>query len=203
MDDSTLLLVEAGLIRGEDATGLVTGTVAAVTRTEGGVVAARPGDTQPAPGGRTTTSGCVSYLFDRLPEGVAVPSGLGLRTTDDGWLASHRPPEWEVGEWADLLTGKLGPWAMLTDAAGVVSLCHSARLTGGGAEAGVFTATPHRGRGLAKVVTSAWARLAWDRQVPLFYSHAEDNGASRRVAEGLGLRRLERVWFVSRSEPNV
>ena len=203
MDDSTLLLVEAGLIRGEDAAGLVTGTVVAVTRTEGGVVAARPGDTQPAPGGRTTASGCVSYLFDRLPEVVAVPSGLDLRTADDGWLSSRRPPEWEVGEWADLLAGTLGPWAMLTDAAGVVSLCHSARLTTAGAEAGVFTAASHRGRGLAKVVTAAWARLAWDRRAPLFYSHAEDNAASRQVAEGLGLRRLGRVWFVSRSEPEV
>jgi RimJ/RimL family protein N-acetyltransferase len=116
-------------------------------------------------------------------------------------LRSRRPPEWKAAQWAELLAGNLGPWAILSDAAGVVSLCHSARLTPAGAEAGVFTAASHRGRGLAQVVTAAWAGAVWHRGVPLFYSHAEDNPASQRVAEGLGLRRLGRVWFVSRSDP--
>ena len=200
MDDSTLLLVEAGIIRGEEAAGLVAATVLAVTRTEQGVAAVRPGDTHLAPGEQTAMSGCVSYLFDPRPEVPGVPAGFELRTAEDGWLSSRRPPEWDAVEWADLLAGNLGPWAVLSDAAGVVvSLCHAARLTPSGAEAGVFTAASHRGRGLAREVCAAWAGAAQDLAVPLFYSHAEDNLASQRVATGLGLRRLGRVWFVTRT----
>jgi len=202
MDDSSLLLAEAGVIRGEDAGGLVIGTVLAVARTTTGVVASRPGDTHLAPGERTTTTGCVSYLIDERPAVTALPSGSELRTADaDGWLSDRRPPEWEADEWSDLLAGRLGPWAIVTWKEAVASLCHCARLAAAGAEAGVHTAAAHRGRGLARLATAAWATQLWDRGVPLFYSHAEDNASSQRVAEGLGLRRLGRLWFVTRAEP--
>ena len=129
-----------------------------------------------------------------------MPAAYELRINDpDGWLARRRPPEWEPAEWADLLAGRLGPWAVLSRNDEVASLCHSARLTSAGAEAGVFTAEGHRGRGLGRTVTAAWAPQLRDWGIPLFYSHAEDNEASRRVAEGLGLRALGRLWFVSRA----
>jgi RimJ/RimL family protein N-acetyltransferase len=199
MDDCSLLLVEAGVIRGEDAAGLVIGTVLAVARTTAGAVASRPGDSHLARGERTTLTGCVSYLVDRRPAATAVPPGYELRTADaDGWLAGRRPPEWEAAEWVDLLAGRLGPWAIVSDTDGVASVCHSARLATAGAEAGVHTAAAHRARGLARVATAAWTRQVWDRGIPLFYSHAEDNASSQRVAEGLGLRPLGRVWFVTR-----
>ncbi len=82
-------------------------------------------------------------------------------------------------------------------------MCHCARLATAGAEAGVYTAAAHRGRGLARLATAAWASQLWDRGVPLFYSHAEDNASSQRVAEGLGLRLLGRLWFVTRAEPEA
>jgi predicted GNAT family acetyltransferase len=65
----------------------------------------------------------------------------------------------------------------------------------------VFTAASHRGRGLARAATAAWSDQLWDRGIPLFYSHADDNVSSRRVAEGLGLRPLGRLWFVTRQAP--
>lgn len=199
MDDCSLLLVEAGVIRGENDAGLVIGAVLAVARTTAGDVASRPGDTNLSPGERTTVTGCLSYLVDRRPATPTVPPGYELRTADaDGWLAGRRPPEWEADEWADLLAGRLWPWAIVSDTEGVASLCHSARLTTAGAEAGVYTSAAHRGHGLARVTTAAWARELWDRGIPLFYSHAEDHASSQRVAEGLGLRPLGRVWFVTR-----
>jgi RimJ/RimL family protein N-acetyltransferase len=202
MDGCSLLLVEAGIIRGETAEGLVRGAVLATARSVDGSVGSRPGDVQLVQGDTTTASAAVCYLIDRPPAPSTIPSGYELRTADsDGWLASRRPPEWEAGEWVELLTGQLGPWAMLTDEHGVASLCHSARLTTAGAEAGVFTAARHRGRGLARTVTAAWADQLWDRDTPLFYSHADDNISSRRVAEGLDLRPLGRLWFLLRREP--
>jgi hypothetical protein len=202
MDDCSLLLAEAGVIRGETADGLVREVVLAGARSADGSVGSRPGDTQLIPGDTTTTAASVCYLIDRRPAPPTVPAGYELRTADpDGWLAGRRPPEWDVAEWAELLTGQLGPWAMLTDEHGVASLCHSARLTPAGAEAGVFTGAVHRGRGLARIGTAVWADQLWDRGTPLFYSHADDNVSSRRVAEGLDLRPLGRLWFVRRREP--
>ena len=98
------------------------------------------------------------------------------------------------------MAGRLGPWAVVSDESGVASICHSSRLTPAGAEAGVYTAASHRGRGLARLATAAWACQLWDRGVPAFYSHADDNAASQRVAEALGLRLLGRLWFVTRRE---
>lgn len=201
MDDCSLLLVEAGVIRGEDPAGLVIGIVLAVGRTNAGAVRTRPGDAHLAPGESTTTSACVGYLVDRHPAVPVVPAGYDVRTADpDGWLANRRPPEWDAVEWADLLAGRLGPWGVVSDEGGVASVCHSARLTTAGAEAGVYTAASHRGRRLARAATAAWAGQLWDRGVPLFYSHADDNISSQRVAEGLDLRPLGRLWFVTRRE---
>jgi RimJ/RimL family protein N-acetyltransferase len=68
-----------------------------------------------------------------------------------------------------------------------VSICYSARLTPAAAEAGVDTATAHRGQGFAVSVVAAWAEAIrrMDR-IPL-YSTSWDNIASQRVARKLGL----------------
>jgi hypothetical protein len=68
-----------------------------------------------------------------------------------------------------------------------VSICFSARLTSDAAEAGVDTATAHRGQGSAVSVVAAWADAIrrMDR-LPL-YSTSWDNLASQRVASKLGL----------------
>jgi hypothetical protein len=80
------------------------------------------------------------------------------------------------------------PLAVARNSVGeVVSVCHSARRSGRGAEAGVETAPGYRGRGLAAAVVVAWARaLISEGLVPL-YSTQWTNTASRAVARKLGL----------------
>ena len=69
----------------------------------------------------------------------------------------------------------------------IVSTCESSRENGEAAEAWVRTLPPFRGRGFARQVTAAWAMHAHTRGKLPFYSHREDNLASRAVARGLGL----------------
>jgi RimJ/RimL family protein N-acetyltransferase len=68
-----------------------------------------------------------------------------------------------------------------------VAVCASVRLTSDAHEAGVDTASSHRGRGYAAQVVAAWARAVRDvGRVPL-YSTSWKNEASRAVARKLGL----------------
>ena len=68
-----------------------------------------------------------------------------------------------------------------------VSICASVRLTDEACEAGVDTALPHRGRGYAAQVVSAWAKAVRELdRVPL-YSTSWTNTASRSVARKLAL----------------
>lgn len=202
-DDLDLLLAEAALIWGEDQHGLLgDDTVLAVARSVDGRVATRAGsgeltgDTQPL------TAGCVSFLVpDNMPQ-LSIPADLTLRQSDgSGWLADHRPADWSGGQWQELLDGRLGPWASLTDRTGVVALCHSARLSPLGAEAGVRTEATHRGRGLAGLVLAGWAGQLRERRIPLYYSASDSNAASLRVAAKLGLAPIGRLWRVFTDTP--
>jgi RimJ/RimL family protein N-acetyltransferase len=107
-----------------------------------------------------------------------------------------RPGSWEPAEWAELTSGRAGaPWAMVAEDGQVVSICHSARLTPLGAEAGTWTSPAYRGRGYAAATTSAWAD-----QLPgihLFYSTSADNHSSQRVAQRLRLRPLGWFWHLT------
>ncbi|MGI8415512.1 MAG: GNAT family N-acetyltransferase [Nakamurella sp.] len=193
-----LLLAEAGLIWGEQEHGLLgDNTVLAVARTVDGRLATRAGCRELSDDSQPLTSGCVSFLVpDSLPE-RSIPAELMLRHHDDaGWLTDRAPADWSPKRWQDLLGGGLGPWAALTDAGGVVTLCHSARLSAIGAEAGVRTELTHRGRGLAAVVVTGWAVQLRERRIPLYYSASDGNSASLRAATTLGLTPLGRLWRV-------
>lgn len=107
----------------------------------------------------------------------------------------RRPPSWDAGEWAALLGGQLGPWATLVDGDQVLSICHSSRDSPLGAEAGVWTSPVFRGHGYAGVTTAAWATLMRQRDDrPLFYSTADANFSSQRVAARLGLANIGWIW---------
>jgi predicted GNAT family acetyltransferase len=80
----------------------------------------------------------------------------------------------------------------------VVSICHCARLSDRGAEAGVWTDAKYRGRGLAAAVTAAWASLLAGSGRTLFYSTSAENVSSQRVAARLGLREIGWMWKVFR-----
>lgn len=69
----------------------------------------------------------------------------------------------------------------------VVSTCSSVRENARSGEAWVFTDERYRQRGYARQAVLAWARhLQAAGKVP-FYSHLQDNLASRRLAASLGL----------------
>ncbi|MGW4797326.1 GNAT family N-acetyltransferase [Nonomuraea sp. NPDC004297] len=107
-----------------------------------------------------------------------------------------RPAVWAAGEWAALLGGGAGaPWAMVAADGQVVSVCHTARLTPLGAEAGTWTSPAYRGRGLAAAATARWSALL--PGIRLFYSTSADNHSSRRVARRLGLRTLGWIWHLT------
>jgi hypothetical protein len=116
--------------------------------------------------------------------------------------ALERPVNWDPGEWADLLAGRIGPWAAAVDHGGrVLSLTHTPRpLLDVAAECGVWTDPSHRGRGLAPHVTAAWAELVRGPGRHLFYSCDHRNTASQGVARRLGLRHLGWQWTIS-AEP--
>jgi GNAT superfamily N-acetyltransferase len=69
----------------------------------------------------------------------------------------------------------------------VVSACFSARRRPAASEAGVATAEPYQGRGLATVVVSAWRDAVERAGAQPLYSTSWDNTASRAVARKLGL----------------
>ena len=104
------------------------------------------------------------------------------------------PITWEADEWADLLTGAYGPWAMIIDGDRVLSICHSARLATQGVEAGTWTIDDARGRGLAAAATAAWADACRSLPGLVFYSTDANNVASQQVAARLGLPLVGQLW---------
>ena len=82
------------------------------------------------------------------------------------------------------------PWCALLDGDEVASICFAARLGSRGAEAGVTTMAPYRGRGFATAATAGWATHPELRRHALFYSTSHQNVASQHVAQRLGLRFL-------------
>jgi hypothetical protein len=82
------------------------------------------------------------------------------------------------------------PWSAALDGEEIASIAFSARLGPAGAEAGVVTVPPLRGRGYAAAATAGWASLPAQRGRVLFYSALRTNVSSHGVAQRLGLRLL-------------
>lgn len=101
---------------------------------------------------------------------------------------------WQARDWKSLLAGDLGPWAMALDGDALVSICHCARLTPQGAEAGVWTDPRYRGHGHAASVTAAWASFLAPTGRTLFYSTSGDNVSSQRATRRLNLPCIVWMW---------
>jgi RimJ/RimL family protein N-acetyltransferase len=133
-----------------------------------------------------------------VPEGARYDANVEiLRSIDTRGEQREGVPEesgWRDDEWDDLLAGKLGPWGMVVVDGQVVSICHSARLSERGAEAGTWTHKDFRGRGYAAAATAAWAALFAGSGKTLFYSTDGDNRPSQRVAERLSLPLIGWLW---------
>lgn len=187
MDDLDLLRLEADTIWGRDEGGVGDGTVFVTVTTYDGRAEVLDGHAEVTPGTPTAMNVERSWVLTSSPRLPAAPAGLSLvhepRDLDV-------PTHWEADEWALLMSGAAGPWAALVDGARVVSIAHCARWTERAAEVGVRTEDAWRGRGLAPVVVRAWTALLAGHNKVLFYSAAEENVASHRVAARCGGRPL-------------
>ena len=100
-------------------------------------------------------------------------------------------------EWIATASEVERPVVVVRDEDGrVVSVCHAARATPEGAEAGLDTTPGSRRRGYALAVTSRWAaEVRASGRIPL-YSTSWENEASRGVARRLGLILYGEDWHI-------
>jgi GNAT superfamily N-acetyltransferase len=121
-----------------------------------------------------------------IPPGHSIPTHVVLiNETNQHLLASGFP------DLLPLSTAHLGGAVAAALVAGAaVAVCHTARITGGAAEAGVETLPAYRGQGHAGAVVVAWAaEVRQSGRVPL-YSTWWKNHASQAVA-----RKLDMVFY--------
>ncbi|WP_405744610.1 GNAT family N-acetyltransferase [Streptomyces sp. NBC_01525] len=131
-----------------------------------------------------------------LPDPGPAPLPV-LVSSDEGRAAAReliRPGNWQPGEWAELIGGGAGAWAMAVHDGQPVSICHTPAAGATTAEAGIWTRADFRGRGLAPAVVAAWSRRARHGKEALFHSATADNHASRSVARRLRLTPLGWLW---------
>jgi hypothetical protein len=115
-----------------------------------------------------------------------------------------RPGNWQPGEWSELITGRMGEWAMAVHGRrSPVSICFTPASNATAAEAGIWTRPDFRGRRLAPAVVAAWSRRERRNREVLFYSTAAANHASQSVARALGLTPLGWIWTASKREPRT
>ncbi|EPH45211.1 GNAT family N-acetyltransferase [Streptomyces aurantiacus] len=135
---------------------------------------------------------------------VSVPSPLPvLVSTAEGRAVARRldrPANWGACEWAELIGGDLGEWAMAVHGREPVSICHTPAANGIAAEAGIWTRPDFRGRGIATACVAAWSERERHTKDVLFYSTTAANHASQSVARALGLVPLGWIWRVRRAE---
>ncbi len=141
-----------------------------------------------------------------VPPGTSFESEAALLRSDDEHKERLHAQDlerldWTAEEWRQLIAGDLGQWAFVMNGDRVVSMCHTARLTERGAEAGTWTDPDYRGQGHAAAATAAWASLFPPSGRHLFYSTSADNVSSQRVAERLGLPLIGWMWQLSSYEP--
>lgn len=115
------------------------------------------------------------------PKGVVSIDRLtALNRHFHGWTADEVPDR--------------APICAVTEGDAAISVCFCARFSEAAAEAGVETAEGFRGRGLAPLVTTAWAAaIQAAGRLPL-YSTSWSNSQSLAVARKLGLTMCASDW---------
>ncbi|MEV7198221.1 GNAT family N-acetyltransferase [Streptomyces sp. NPDC093510] len=155
--------------------------------------------TRTAAGDPVSVRGGPSFTFpDHLAGAWSAPLPLLLSDTEGRAAAREltRPDNWQPGEWAELVSGAAGEWAMAVHDGSPVSICHTPAANARAAEADIWTRADFRGRGLAPATVAAWSLRARPDGRVLFYSTTADNHASRSVARSLGLTPLGWIWTV-------
>jgi hypothetical protein len=91
----------------------------------------------------------------------------------------------------------IGPVAGTIVQGSAVSMCFCARLAAAGAEAGIDTLEPFRGKDYASQAAAAWAIEVRRRGLLPFYSTTWANDASRGVARKLGMLLFGENWWIA------
>jgi RimJ/RimL family protein N-acetyltransferase len=127
-----------------------------------------------------------TFLFpNRIPhaDGTVVVDRLDLLERNfHGWTADEIPTR--------------SPIMAVIEGGYPVSICFCSRKTDSVAEAGVETVEAFRGRGLAPLVTAAWAAAIRSSGRTPVYSTFWENHASRAVARKLGLIHHASDWSI-------
>ena len=125
-----------------------------------------------------------------FPDAIVAPRGIveirelgPLERNFRGWSANEIP--------------ECSPILAVMEHEDAISVCFCARRSAHAAEAGVETAAPFRGLGLAPRVTAAWAlAVRASGRLPI-YSTSWTNQASLSVARKLGLKTCASNWSLS------
>lgn len=118
-----------------------------------------------------------SYVFPAIPPKNDYPDVIEVDEFSQSLFDLFEPPG---GKQAHAV------FAVLKDGK-IVSACQSSRENERAGEAWVRTSPEYRGRGYARQVVSAWAVSLLQQNKTPFYSHVNNNLASKGLAESLGL----------------
>lgn len=130
-----------------------------------------------------------AYIF---PRGVAVPDHRPNVAVVEDIAAIDR----HFSGWSQEEIQQRQPLVGVLEDGYAVSLCFCARRSEVAAEAGIETAEPYRGRGLAPLVAAAWAAsVRMEGLVPI-YSTQWSNKASLAVARKLELQQAADNWNI-------
>jgi hypothetical protein len=118
---------------------------------------------------------------------ACVASGTPQGDALVGRIASQGMPQTMVDVGFADLSHFWAPWCVALHDGEIAAIAFAARLGPRGAEVGVTTTKPFRGRGFAAAATAGWSALPVLQDRPLFYATHRDNLSSRRVIARLGL----------------
>ena len=135
---------------------------------------------------------CDSGPAFTFPDELARPRGTVV--IDDIQALGRHFSEWTASE-----IPYRKPIAAVVEEGRAVSVCFSSRRSDIAAECGVETAAEYRGRGLAPMVTAAWAQAVRASGLIPLYSTSWSNAPSLAVARKLGLAPYACRWSVSQS----
>lgn len=141
-----------------------------------------------AAGGRVVSGPAFTFPEATRPADHQAPNVVPI---GDLAVIRHHFSGWSTDEIAERR-----PILGAVDESYAVCLCFCARRSKAAAEAGVETAEPYRGRGLAPRTTAAWAATVRAAGLVPVYSTQWSNAASLAVARKLSLETAAEYWTI-------
>jgi GNAT superfamily N-acetyltransferase len=128
-----------------------------------------------------------TYVFPDTPNPNQFPDAVRLGELHQELIEAYH---------AGMNVAERAVFAVIRDGL-IVSTCGSVRENEGAGECSLFTLPEYRRRGYGRQATAAWGNHLGKRGKVAFYSHTEENTASRAVAQSLGLQPSFRLTVYS------